>query len=182
MLRVDAKDNIGDPEALKSFITQAKWVDPSATGQPLQNHHGSRQIKRSYFQATASASLAVFLVLWWDPRRPTRILLAVLPPLLDLLQLFGLMGWLQIPLNPANIVVLPLLVDIGIDDGIHVVHDWQQKQGKLSVQPATAHGIMTSLTLMIGFGTLMLAQQAGLCSVGRVVTHEVTCCLLTSLV
>ena len=92
LLRVYAKGNIWDPEALEEFITQIKSVDPSATGQPMQNHHGSHQMKRSYIQAAAYSSFAVLLVLWWDLRRPTLILLAAPLTLFGLLHLFGLMG------------------------------------------------------------------------------------------
>ena len=103
--------------------------------------------------------------------------------LLALIQLFGLMGWLQIPLNPANIIIIPLIIGIGIDDGIHVVHDREKSRRRLSLGAATTNGIMmTSLTSMIGFGSLMLAQHEGLRSLGRVVTLGISCCLMTSVV
>jgi predicted RND superfamily exporter protein len=102
---------------------------------------------------------------------------------LGLLQLLGLLGWLQIPLNPANMLVLPLIIGIGIDDGVHVVHGLRRPTagGRLSL-PTTTGIVITSLTSMIGFGTLILARHEGLRSLGRVVTLGVACCMVTSVV
>jgi hypothetical protein len=84
-------------------------------------------------------------------------------------------------LNPANVIVLPLILGIGIDDGIHVIHDLRRTAERRTLKAATINGIvMTSLTSMVGFGSLMLAQHEGLRSLGRVVTLGITCCLLSS--
>jgi predicted RND superfamily exporter protein len=42
--------------------------------------------------------------------------------------------------------------------------------------------LITSLTTMVGFGSLMIASHRGLQSLGRVLTIGVSCCLFTSLV
>ena len=181
--RVYARGDVWNPAELAAFVKDVESIDPSVTGQPLQNYYGSRQMQRSYLNAAVFSTLAVFLVLWWDLRKPSLVLFAAAPMLLSMIQLFGLMGWLQIPLNPANIIIIPLIIGIGIDDGIHVVHDREKSHRRLSLGAATTNGIiMTSLTSMIGFGSLMLAQHEGLRSLGRVATLGISCCLLTSVV
>jgi uncharacterized membrane protein YdfJ with MMPL/SSD domain len=42
--------------------------------------------------------------------------------------------------------------------------------------------LLTSLTSMVGIGTLMIASHQGLQSLGRVLTLGVTCCMLTSII
>ena len=101
--RVYAGGNVWDPAELAAFVKDVESIDASVTGQPLQNYYGSRQMQRSYLNAAVFSTFAVFLVLWWDLRKPSLVLSAAAPMLLSLIQLFGLMGWLQIPLNPANI-------------------------------------------------------------------------------
>jgi len=99
------------------------------------------------------------------------------------LQMFGLLGALNIPLNPANMIVLPLIMGIGIDDGVHVIHDFRRQAGRYRMSSSTASAVLiTSLTTMIGFGSLMIASHRGLQSLGRVLTIGVTCCMFTSLV
>jgi uncharacterized membrane protein YdfJ with MMPL/SSD domain len=80
-------------------------------------------------------------------------------------------------------IVLPLILGIGIDDGVHVVHDFRRSRGPYRLSASTASAVViTSLTSMVGFGSLMIASHRGLQSLGRVLTIGVSCCLFTSLV
>ena len=184
MLRVFARGNVWQMEQLDKFMKQIQSVDAFVTGEPVQAYYGSRQMRSSYLRAATGSAVAVLLILLWDLRDPRRVLLAALPTTLGIIQLFGLMGLLEIPLNPANIIVLPLIIGIGIDDGVHVVHDLRQGQlERTGLSQATVTGIvLTSLTSMIGFGSLMLANHEGLKSLGRIATLGIACCLVTSTV
>jgi predicted RND superfamily exporter protein len=109
--------------------------------------------------------------------------LALVPVALGMLQLFGLMSWLGIPLNPANMIVLPLILGIGLDDGVHVLHDFRLCAGRYCLSRSTATAILlTSLTTMVGFGSMMIADHRGLQSLGRVLTIGVLCCLISSVI
>jgi predicted RND superfamily exporter protein len=106
----------------------------------------------------------------------------MLPVGVGMLQLFGVLGLMDVPLNPANMIVLPLILGIGIDDGVHVVHDFRRQTGRYRMSASTASSVLiTSLTTMVGFGSLMIASHRGLQSLGRVLTVGVSCCLITSL-
>jgi predicted RND superfamily exporter protein len=100
-----------------------------------------------------------------------------------MLQTFGLMGLLNIPLNPANLIALPLIVGIGVDYGVHIVHNFLEQEGRYRISPATAVAVLVdAVTTIIGFGSLMVASHQGLQSLGRVLTLGITCCTITSLV
>lgn len=177
------KVSIWDMEGMEKFVADVRSVDPRATGNPLQTYEASRQMKQSYIQAAWYALAAILLVLYLDFRSIRYTLLAMLPVGLGMLQLFGLLGILDIPLNPANMIVLPLILGIGIDDGVHVVHDFRRSHGPYRISASTASAVLiTSLTTMVGFGSLMIASHQGLQSLGRVLTIGVSCCLFTSLV
>lgn len=183
LMKVYSRVNIWDMDAMERFVHDIRSVDPKATGNPLQTYEASRQMKQSYEQAACYALLAIFLVLLIDFRDLRHTLLAMLPVGLGMLLLFGLLGWLGEPLNPANMIVLPLILGIGVDDGVHVVHDYLRRKGAYRMSPSTASAVLiTSLTTMVGFGSLMIASHQGLQSLGRVLTIGVTCCLFTSLV
>lgn len=97
--------------------------------------------------------------------------------------MFGLMGLLGVDLNPANLIVLPLVLGIGVDDGVHVIHDFREQRGNYKTSSSTINAIvLTSLTSMIGFGSMMVASHRGLYSVGMVLVIGVGSCLLVSLV
>ena len=110
-------------------------------------------------------------------------LLAALPLGVGVLQMFGLLGVLDIPLNPANLIALPLILGIGVDYGVHIVHEFREQKGPYRMSPGTAVAVLVdALTTLVGFGSLMIASHQGLQSLGRVLTLGVTCCLFTSLI
>ena len=183
LLRIYAKGDIWKMAAMEQFVREVRGVDPRATGNPLQTYEASREMKRSYEQAAWYALAAVLAVLYIDFRSLRFTLLAMVPVGLGMMQLFGVLGLLNIPLNPANMIVLPLILGIGIDDGVHVIHDFRRQRGRYRMSASTASAVLiTSLTTMIGFGSLMIASHRGLQSLGRVLTIGVSCCLFTSLV
>ena len=195
LLRIYSKADIWDMAEMEKFVKDVRDVDPHATGNPLQTYEASRQMKASYEKAALLALAAIIVVLMLDFcsfregiwrmlfNTPAYTFLAMLPLGLGMLQLFGLMGLLDIPLNPANMIVLPLILGIGIDDGVHVIHDFRRRRGPYRMSASTASAVLiTSLTTMIGFGSLMIAKHRGLQSLGRVLTIGVSCCLFTSLI
>ncbi|MCA9247967.1 MAG: MMPL family transporter [Planctomycetales bacterium] len=183
LIKVYSKADIWDMDELEKFVQQVRQVDPRATGKPLQTYEASRQMIESYLHAALYALIGVMMLLVFDFQSLRFALLALVPVGLGMLQMFGLMGWLAIPLNPANMIVLPLILGIGLDDGVHVLHDFRAHRGPYRMSRSTATAILlTSLTTMVGFGSMMIADHRGLQSLGRVLTIGVFCCLISSLV
>ena len=200
LLKIYSRGSIWDMEAMETFVREVRSVDPRVTGNPLQTYEASREMKRSYERAAKYALAGVLLALFIDfvsfrhaagrllslshlALTLRDVLFAVLPLGLGMVQLFGIMGYLDIPLNPANMIVLPLILGIGIDYGVHVVHDFRRQRGRYRISPSTANAVfLTTLTTMVGFGSLMIASHRGLQSLGRVLTIGVCCCLFCSIV
>lgn len=131
-------------------------------------------------------SMVAFIAMVFDFRNLRDTLLALVPPFGGGLMLLGLMAVLQIDFNPVNIIVVPLVLGIGVDDGIHMVHDYRRQlmAGSQEYTPSadTVNGVLfTSLTSIVGFGSLMISAHQGLQSVGIVVALGIACCLAVSL-
>tara|TARA_R110002072_G_scaffold299632_1_gene475523 strand:- start:113204 stop:116155 length:2952 start_codon:yes stop_codon:yes gene_type:complete len=110
-------------------------------------------------------------------------ILALVPPLLGGLLSYGALSILGLSFNPANLILLPLILGIGVDDGVHVLHDFHSQHDGYRLSPSTMNAIvLTSLTSMIGFGSMMIAAHRGLYSVGLVLVIGVGSCLFVSLV
>ena len=104
---------------------------------------------------------------------------AALPSLLGAVVTVGVLAALRIDFNPANLIVLPLILGIGVDDGVHILHGLRSSHGRLP--PATIHALtMTSLTSVIGFGSLAMAAHQGLASLGVTLVVGVTACYVVS--
>lgn len=182
-LRIYGHGSLWDMAALEKFVHDVKRVDPAATGKPLQTFYASRQMQRSYIHAACYALVAITIAILLDFGNLRDSLLALLPMLLGVVQMFGLMGLFDIPLNAANMIVLPLLLGIGLDTGVHMVHDFRSQPQRYRVSGSTAVAVLiTALTTTVGFGALMIASHRGLQSLGQVMTIGATCCLFTSLV
>lgn len=183
LLKVYSRADIWDMPATERFIREVRGVDGDATGNPMQIYEASQQMKRSYEQAAIYATLIVCLVVYLDFGSLRYTLLALLPLGLGMLQLFGLMGLIDMPLNAANMIVLPLILGIGVDNGVHVVHDYRrQRGGPYRLSDSTANAVfINSLGNMMGFGSLMIASHQGLQSLGRVLTLGMACCLFSAL-
>lgn len=181
LLKVYAKGDVWDNENLERFVRDVEGIDPRITGHPIQTYYASNQMQRSYLHAGVYAFIAMMIAVIIDLRRLRLSLLAVIPMFLGLVQTFGLLGWLGIPLNAANMIVLPLIFGIGIDDGVHLTHDYMHHRGRYRLDNSTFVAVLlTSVTTMVGFGSLILAQHQGLRSLGQVLTLGVLCCLISS--
>ena len=135
------------------------------------------------FLAGLYVLIVTLVALVFDFRNVKNVLLTLLPPLLGGFLMFGILGLFGIDLNPANLIVLPLILGIGVDDGVHVIHDYRTTKGRYETSPSTINAItLTSLTSMLGFGSMMVAAHQGLVSLGIVLVVGVGSCLFVSLV
>jgi len=184
LLRVFAKECLWEYEPLEEFVAQVRTVDPDATGKPFTTLEGLRAMKSGFLWAGLYAFIAMLLVLLLDFGAVKHTLLALLPLAMGLVATLGLMVLAGYALNPANMIAFPLIMGVGADNGVHVLHDYRgRRKGSYFLASSTGRGIMVAaLTTILGFGTLMIASHRGLASLGLILTLGVTCCMLTALV
>ncbi len=115
----------------------------------------------------SAATLAVFICLLVSFRSARAALLTLVPLLVSVTWLAGLhlvLGW---KLNMFSVVAFPLLVGIGIDNGIHVYHRWQEARSVRVVLREVGGPIaLTAATTFIGFSGLLLANHVGINTLG----------------
>jgi predicted exporter len=109
----------------------------------------------------------VFLLMWADLGGPLRALLALLPLFVGMVWMLGGMGLTGLRLNFFNIFVLTMIIGIGVDYGVHLLHRWYESGGDPKAVAQTARAIaVAALTTIVGFGSLVLSHYPGLRSVG----------------
>jgi uncharacterized protein len=113
------------------------------------------------------------------------MMFALLPLAASFLWLFGLMDLAGWKLNFYNIVVLPTILGIGDDSGIHMVHRYIE-EGKGSIgkvlRSTGEHITVSSLTTMLGFAGLLFSTHPGMRSIGEMAVTGIGLMLLASLV
>lgn len=186
LLRVFGRDCLWEYEPLANFCRHIQQVDPLATGKPFTTLEGLRVMKEGFLRAGLYALLAILVVLAVDFRKPRQVLLALTPLAIGVTLTLGLMGLLGWPLNPANMIAFPLVLGVGVDNGVHVLHDYlsrRQAGESYRLSRATGRGILVAaLTTILGFGTLLVSRHQGLVGLGLILTLGVTCCMLAALV
>jgi predicted RND superfamily exporter protein len=95
----------------------------------------------------------------------------------------GIMGWFGIPLNPANIMTLPLVIGIGVTNGIHVLNRFAEEKTPGILAKSTGKAVLVSgLTAIAGFGSLILGRHQGIQSLGLVMSIGIATCMIAGLV
>jgi len=133
---------------------------------------------------TALVGAAVLLIALLHFRHPLWTFYALLPAASGFLLTLSVMKLTGLRLNFMNVVVLPMILGIGVDDGIHFVHRFRESRAggwRRALRGAGMPIVMTSLTSMVGFGSLVLADNAGLRSVGWVALIGLASCMLCTL-
>lgn len=119
--------------------------------------------------AICATLLTVLLLLLVDFRRVGLTLIAFTPLAVAVGWLLLAMASFGVKLNMYNLVVLPSLLGLGIDNCVHLTHRWMELgPGRMKdvVRGVAGPIIASTLTTMIGFGGMMAAHQIGLRSLG----------------
>jgi predicted RND superfamily exporter protein len=131
----------------------------------------------AYVVVTAAIALVI------DARNLRNAAIAYLVPLAGGLLMFGIFARAHIDLNPANLLVLPLMLGIGVNYGVQVVHDYRSQKGPYQISGSVfGTVVLTALTSMVGFGSMMIASHRGLFSLGVALAIGISSCLFVSLV
>ncbi|HOW79536.1 MAG TPA: MMPL family transporter [Verrucomicrobiota bacterium] len=182
LLMVYPQGDIWQREVQETFIRQVEKIYPDVTGTPVQLYYYTALLKESYEQAAWYSLGAIGLLVFFHFRSLTSVLLALVPVAIGSLWLVGLMGWLDVPFNPANIMTLPLVIGIGVTNGIHVLNRFAEEQSPSILARSTGKAVLVScLTSMAGFGSLMLARHQGIYSLGCVMTTGLATCMIAGL-
>jgi len=188
-LQVVPRGNIWDPNIARQFYQQVIAVAPEATGMAMHIDAHLRFIRDGFSWAAAAAAVLVVMTVWLSFRSLRDASLSVLPCLLGYAWMFGVMGWSGFPFDAANIVVLPLILGIGVDAGVHMVHRLRQSEEEHGVAQLTdivtgtgASVLLASATTLAGFAMLMLAEYGAMFSLGLLMSVGIASTTLASLV
>ncbi len=92
---------------------------------------------------------------------------------------------IDMQLTIVNIMGLPMIIGIGIDDGVHIVHRWHI-EGKGGIDKIFASAgkaiLLTSITTMLAFGSLIFSIWRGIASLGGAMFIVVGACFLSTVV
>lgn len=184
-IAVYPKENIGNNDALRQFVRAVQQAAPQATGVPVISLEAGEAVVDAFIHAFSLALIGITLALLVLLRSVSNTLLVLAPLLLAALFTCAATVLLDISFNFANIIALPLLLGIGIDCSIHMVHRCRSTQVFCEnlLQTSTARAIYYSaLTTMAGFGSLAFSPHQGTASMGLLLAVGVVLTLICVLI
>jgi uncharacterized protein len=184
LLQVYARKDLWNHENQRQFIRELESVVPAdkVTGTLNEIYQYTTVLKSSYEQAAGYALIAITLVVLLQFRSLMAVVLALLPVAIGITWLLGWMGLVGIPFNPANTITLPLVVGIGVTNGIQILNRFAEAQEPSILAKSTGKAVLvSSLTAMAGFGSLMLASHQGIKSLGEAMAAGIAACMAAAL-
>jgi predicted RND superfamily exporter protein len=130
----------------------------------------SQRLRHTVWQDAGLAGglglVVVFLMLAWEFRRVGPSLLCLLPVALGVVWTVALMSLAGLPLNFLNVFVITMVIGVGVDYGIHILHRLRQGDGMTGLGETSRAVVFAMMTTIVGFGSLATTHYPGLQSIG----------------
>ena len=169
---------------LRRFTEHMAEISPRITGMAMVAVSWFTEIMDGSVKAGLYIFLTIFLLLLISMKSLRRSLLALVPLTVGMIWMLGLIPLLGWRVNILNIGVIPLIMGMGIDYGVHIVERFTVENGDISaVFKYTGKALLLSaLTTMIGFGSLgLMGSFAGVASIGTILFLGITTCIAAAL-
>jgi uncharacterized protein len=184
LITIFPKVDIWDLDERNRYLKDLRSVDANVTGSAVHMFNSTRLMTEGYINGGIYAMTAIIIYVFIVFRNLRTVLFILLPVIAGSIWTVGIIELTGLKLNMANLVILPLILGIGVVNGIHITHRYREEEDKNSVVLGKSTGlavILSSLTTMIGFGSMMVADHYGVFSLGLVLTLGVFCCLIASI-
>jgi uncharacterized protein len=177
-------ENLEDPEALKRFVQAVRAVAPDATDSPVEILEAGRAVVNSVVTAALISVFAVTLMIFLVLRSVRDTVLVLVPLILAGLFTVAATVLLSMPFNFANVIVLPLLMGLGVANGIHLVSRAREEHSGLAAFSTTTPRavIFSSLTTIASFGSLAVSNHRGTASMGELLVLSIGLTLVCTLI
>jgi predicted RND superfamily exporter protein len=163
-------------EAPPEAVRMAERLGPHATlsGVNLVNETVRAMVLRDAWIAGILGVILVAIILWIDFRSLRNVVLALTPLLFGITLMMGGMVALDIQMNFINIFVTTMIIGIGVDYGIYILHRYAEvkdlergeaEEGLRETGKAVAAAAMSTI---VGFGSIIFSHYPGLRSTGKV--------------
>lgn len=160
----------GDPASpanLQRFVESVRKVAKAVSGPPEMVVDIGRTILGAFVKAGILSSLFICALLYANLRRVRDVALTIAPVLATFVFTLATIVAIGQPINPENLIALPLLLAIGVSFNIYSVVAWRDGSSE-SRRASLSHAILFSaLTTGASFTTLALSAHPGTASMGQ---------------
>ena len=185
LIEIMPRRNINENGAMRDFVETLQKVDARVIGAPVINLEAGDAVIKAFSQAFRYALVAIVVMLFFMLHRGQDVLYVLVPLLVATLMTGAASVVLDIPINFANIIALPLLLGIGVDNGIHIVHRFRTAPPDDThlMRTSSARAVVIStLTNIAGLGNLAFSPHLGTASLGEILAIGIGMTMLCTFV
>jgi len=170
-------------ERADRFFEIARASHPDVTGMPLilkaLYDIGSKQLSKAFLLI----GLTVFIILLLHFRSLWQAIIVFIPLISAIILTVGVVVLFDVQFDMVSIFALPLIIGIGIDNGVHVIHRLNISGESLkNIFSSVGRAILlASLTTMASFGSLMLAKYQAIFRFGFTLFFGIAFCFLMTI-
>ena len=179
----------------REFVDAVQAVVPDVSGTPVIILAAQDAVTTAIVQASVIALIGIFVLLIAVLRSASDSALVLIPLLIAALLTSATAVLFDLPLNFANVIVLPLLLGLGVDSGIHIVlRDRETFASRTAyasgstpagtlMRTSTPRAVLFSgLTTVASFGSLSISNHIGTASMGKLLTVTLAWTLASTLI
>ncbi|MBM7624108.1 efflux RND transporter permease subunit [Sporohalobacter salinus] len=165
------------------FIYMMREKIPKITGAPVFMRVLYDAVVKEATKSLLVVGVTLLILLMIHFRSVKQVMVGFVPMVFALIMTLGMVKVLKVNLDIISALAFPLIVGIGIDDCVHVIHRLNATDEDLEMVFSSAGRaiLLTSLTTMASFGSLMIANYQAIFRMGVVLFVGVAFCFLMTL-
>ncbi len=184
VVSITPEEDVHPVEVMREFTEAVTAVVPNATGRPVLDLGIGDIVLTAFATAIGLAVTAIFFILLLTLRSVVDAVLVFIPLSMTAMATLTVSFLIDLPLNMANVVVIPLIFGLGVDNGIHIVKRFRQSTDVHAlVTSSTPKAVfLSNLTSLGTFCALSVSTHHGIYSIGVLLSFGLGCLMLLTLI
>jgi len=187
LIRIIPDDDLFEKSYQEKLLSDLREVHPNVTASAVVWTKTLDMIAMDMIHTSLMASGMLLLIVYIGTRRrnPIYALLSMVPVTFGVLGLLGTYQWFGVSLTAFQIAMIPLVIGVGIDDGIHIVHRYlEEGKGSLPrVVELTGKAIfLTTATTCLAFASFLFSNHPSMRSTAYVPIIGISLCFFGAII
>lgn len=160
------------------------WEGAALSGFSVIVKEVDDRIGPDIFWSTVAGGVASVVLAWVLYGSFRWMAVSILPAFVGTFWFLGCLKLMGMKLNYVNLIVFPVLAGMATDNGLYMVERFREVARRSCLETVTAlwpSVALTSLTTIVGFGSLAFSENRGMRSLGVAISVGMLCYLFASL-
>jgi len=179
-IEVYPKGNARDYKILTKFTKAVRSIEPNASGAPISIQESGKTVINAFIEAGILALIAISILGFIVLKSLINVFRLIFPLIIAGILTMATMVIINLPLNFANIIALPLLLSLGVTYAIYFITYWKNGNDELLHSSMARAVLFSAGTTLVAFGSLSLSSHTGTSGMGELLTIALLYSIISS--